>query len=200
MGILLVLQDVGGEQQARAQGRLSADRDIHEGALGKLDGIRRREDEGGAILLKDHEANAIPALIGIREQGKNRTLGGIHALGNRHGPRGIHQEEHEVGDALDADLALKIRAFDGECEPLALFDAAPLKRGSGAEGGVECDIVNLVVGGSRLDIAAVLALGLRQRAATSLFAGELVERCVQPAWPKGFAGLDLLAAVPPFGV
>jgi hypothetical protein len=46
----------------------------------------------------------------------------------------------------------------------------------------------------------VLALGLRQRAASGLFAGELVERGVQPARPKGLPGLDLLAAVPPLGV
>jgi len=46
----------------------------------------------------------------------------------------------------------------------------------------------------------VLALGLRQRTASSLLACKLVEGRVQPAGPEGLTGLDLLSAIPPLGV
>ena len=74
-----------------------------------------------------------------------------------------------------------------------------MRRG-GAEGGIEGDVVELVPGGARLDVAAVLALGLGQRTAAGMLAGQFVERGVELARAEGFSRLDLLPAFPPVGV
>jgi len=51
--------------------------------------------------------------------------------------------------------------LNGKRHPFALFAAAALERGRGAQGGVEGDVAGLAVGGARLDIAAAFAVGAR---------------------------------------
>ena len=101
---------------------------------------------------------------------------------------------------LTRTLRCRSDLLDGEGQALALLGAALLERRGGAEGGIEGDVIGLVVGRARLDIAAVLALGLGERAPAGMLAGQLVEGCVQPARAEGLAGLDLLPALPPLGV
>jgi len=189
-----------GEEEAGGEGRLAAYGDIDEGALGKLHRVGGGQHQGGAVLLEDDQTDAVAALVGVREQREDGALGGVHALGDGHGPGGVHQEEHKVGDALDADLALEVALLDGEGQALALLGAAFLEGGGGAEGGVEGDVVVAVARRARLDIAAVLALGVGERTAPGVLAGQFIERGVELAGQEGLAGLDLLPAFPPVGV
>jgi hypothetical protein len=90
--------------------------------------------------------------------------------------------------------------LNGKRHALALLAAALLEGGRGAEGGVEGDVIGLVAGRARLDIATVLALGLRQGPAPGVLAGQFIQRGIQLARLEGLAGPDLLAALPPVGV
>ncbi len=114
----------------------------------------------GAVLLEDDQAHAVAALVGICQQGQDRALGRVHPFCHRHRPGGIHQEQNQIRHALDADLALQVRGFDGKSQSFAFFNALFLEGSRGPEGGVEGDVVLLFPGGTRLDVTPVFALGL----------------------------------------
>ena len=121
--------------------------------------------------MEDDQAYTITALVRIGEKRKDCTFGCVHALGHGHRPGGIHQEQHQVGNALDADLALQVGLLDREGQAPALFGATLLERCGRPEGGVECDVIAPLTGGARLDIAAVLALRAGERPAAGVSAG-----------------------------
>jgi hypothetical protein len=50
-----------------------------------------------------------------------------------------------------------------------------LHRGSGAQGGVERQVVDLAVSGAGLNVAPAFAVGAREGTAAALIAGQLVE-------------------------
>ena len=60
--------------------------------------------------------------------------------------------------------------------------ASQLVRGSGADGGVEGDVVAALVGRAGLDVAASLAVGTGRAASASGSAREPVQRRMQPPW------------------
>ncbi len=126
----------------------------------ELDGVGWGQHKCGAVLLEDDQSHPVAALVGIRQQGQDRALGGVHPFCHCHGPGGIHQEQDQVGHALDPDLALQVGRLDGESQPFSFLCAVHLVGSRGAEGGVEGDVILLVSGRTRLDIASVLALGL----------------------------------------
>jgi len=145
-------------QQTGRERCLAAHRDVHQGSLGQLYAVGRRQDQGSAILLEHDQAHAVSALVGVHQQRENRAFGRIHAFGHCHRPGGVHQEEYQVGDLLDAHLALQVASFNGKGQAFAFLDAAFLIGRSRAEGGVKGDIIGLVASGARLDIASMLAL------------------------------------------
>ncbi|GAB4481729.1 MAG: hypothetical protein OHK0031_03850 [Anaerolineales bacterium] len=81
----------------------------------------------------------------------------------------------------------------------AFFDAALLKGGGGAQGGVEGD-VGRAVGGAGFDVAPAVTFSDGFGAAPGALAGEFVERRVEAARRKSFPRFDFLAALPPVGV
>ncbi len=158
----LVLQHIRRHQQPGGERGLAADRNVNQGALGKLDRIRGRQDQCGAILLEDDQPDPVAALVRIGQQRKDGALGGVHAFCHSHRPGGIHQKQNQVRHALDAHLALQVGGLDGKCQTLA-FLGAPLLEGRGcAKGGIERNIVLFIPSRARFDVAAVFAVGLGQ--------------------------------------
>ncbi len=111
----------------------------------------------------------------------------------------IHQEQDEVGAAFDADFLLQVALFDGERQPLTLFGAAGLVRGCRADGGIEGD-VGRAVGRAGFDVASAPPFGDGFGAPPGFLAGQFIQRGIEFARGKGFAGFDLLPALPPVGV
>jgi hypothetical protein len=77
--------------------------------------------------LEDHESDAVPPLIGVREQGEDCAFGGRHPFSDGHGPRGVHHEQDEVCRPLDADLAVIIGGMNREGYSLAFLFALSLE-------------------------------------------------------------------------
>jgi len=118
------------------------------------------QHEGGAIFLENDQPHPIAALVSISEQRDDGSLGGRHALGNRHRPGGIHHEQHQVGGLLYPHLALKIGRFNGECHLLALLCPFDLERSCSAQRGIESNIIGLAIGRAGLDVTAAFTLGV----------------------------------------
>ena len=129
-------------------------------------------------------------------------FGGLHALGDGHAPRGVDGEEDEVGCFADAHLALQVRFAQGVGHAAfgLLRGALLLEGGSGAQGGVEGDVVGAVAGGAGLNITAALAVRMCARAAAGLAARQLIERGIQAARLEFASGFDFLPAFPPIRV
>jgi hypothetical protein len=161
VGDLLLREHFVRQEQSSRERCLAAHRDIRQRALGKHDRVRWRQDERGAVLLEYDQPDPVAALVRVCQQRQDRTFRRGHAFRHGHGPRRVHQEEHEVGGALHADFALEITFLDGERNLLALFGAPFLEWGCGADGGIEGDVVCLAVGRTGLDVPSVFALGMR---------------------------------------
>jgi hypothetical protein len=96
---------------------------------------------------------------------------------------------------------LQVGAVDVVGQPcFALGAAFALVRGGGAQGGVEGDVVDLVPGRARLDVASALAVGARATAPPGAAARQAVQRGVEFTRRELLGRLDLFAALPPVGI
>src|SRR5581483_9098776 len=194
---LLLGKDLESQHQSCRKRRLAANRDFGQGFLGKHNGVGGRQHQDRPVFLEDDQPDAIPALVGIRQQGHDRAFGGVHAFGNGHAPRRIDHEQDQVGGTLHPDFALQVLVLNGVGHPL-MFSAALEGRGS-AEGSVEGDVISPVASGPGLDVPATFALGARLAAAPTVFARQPIQRRVQPARREFRRRLDLFPALPPVG-
>ncbi len=108
------------QRQARRQRRLAAHRNIAQRLLRQIDRVRRRQHQPRLIFLEDDQAHAIAALIRIGQQRHDRALGRLHALGHRHRPRRIDDEQDQVRRLADAHFLLIVVAFDAQARGRAL--------------------------------------------------------------------------------
>ena len=122
--------------------------------LRQLDAGGGRQHDPRFLALEDDQPHLVAALVGIVQQRDDRALGGLHALGRGHAPRGIHHEEHQVGGPAHAHLLLQVLPLDDERQLAlgALARAAALEGRGRAEGGVEGQILRpaLTIGRARM--------------------------------------------------
>jgi len=118
--VLFFLENFMCHKQSGRERSFTANRDVCERRLGELDGVRRFQHDNGAVFLEDDQADAISALVGVREQGQDRTLGCGHPLRHGHGPGGVDDEQNQVCGFANAYFFLKIGGFDGKTSMFCL--------------------------------------------------------------------------------
>ena len=159
---LLTAEHIVGKLEPCGKGRLAAHRDIAQGFFGKLHRVSRRQDQQRAVLLEGDQTDPVAALVGIGKQREDGALCGGHSFGDCHRPRGIYQEQHQIGGAPYAHLALVIAALNGKSH-IALFlqiGTALLEGCGGTEGCVEGNVILAAHSRARHDIAPALAVAV----------------------------------------
>ncbi len=130
-------------------------------------------------------------MIGIDKQAEDGALGGLHAFAGGHAPAGIHDEEDQVAGAAHPHFALQVTLAQLQRQIVLRFSVAlALVRSSGAQGGVEGNVLGAITSRPRLDVAATLAFGARVGALASAFARHFVQGRIEPLGLEGVADLD----------
>jgi hypothetical protein len=75
-------------------------------------------------------------------------------------------------------------------DAVIVFLALLLERRSGAQRGIESQVMRFSISRPGLNISSAFLFGLRARTSSAQIADHLVQRCIQLARDKGLAGLD----------